>query len=348
MNILGIDTSCDDTSAALFSENLGVLSSVVHSQISVHHEYGGVVPELASREHLRSIVPAVGKALSQAQMELKDLHGIAVTIGPGLIGSLLIGLNYAKAVAYSYGIPLAGVNHLEGHILSILLEKETPSFPFAALTVSGGHTSLYHVKGLGEYLLLGQTLDDAAGEAFDKVAKILDLGYPGGVAVEKAGQSGNAGLVRFPKAYLSRGSLDFSFSGLKTAVALFVKKWREGGEGTAGITLADIAAAFQEAVVEVLVQKTVEAANRTGVKSIVVAGGVACNKVLRSRMEEEGRAAGFEVYCPRPSYCTDNAAMVAFSGYHRIVHGKTSDLSVDVKSRFPIEDIESLKEGQRI
>ncbi|MDD5203772.1 MAG: tRNA (adenosine(37)-N6)-threonylcarbamoyltransferase complex transferase subunit TsaD [Desulfobacterales bacterium] len=348
MNILGIDTSCDDTSAALFSENQGTLSSVVHSQVSVHQAYGGVVPELASREHLRSIVPAVSRALSQARMRLKDIDGIAVTIGPGLIGSLLVGLNYAKSVAYGYEIPFVGVNHLEGHVLSIFLEKEAPSFPFVALTVSGGHTSLYHVKEIGEYLQLGQTLDDAAGEAFDKVSKILELGYPGGAAVEKAGLAGNPGLVRFPKPFLSRGSLDFSFSGLKTAVALFVKKWREGGGGTAGITLADIAAAFQEAVVEVLVVKTMEAAARTGVDSIVVAGGVACNKALRTRMEEEGQTGGYKVYYPRPSYCTDNAAMIAFAGYHRINHGKTSDLSVDVKSRFPIEDLVSLKNGQRV
>lgn len=348
MNILGIDTSCDDTSAALFSQSRGVLSSVVHSQVAVHHAYGGVVPELASREHLRSIVPAVRKALSQAHVALKDLEGIAVTIGPGLIGSLLIGLNYAKAIAYGYGIPFVGVNHLEGHVLSIFLEKETPSFPFVALTVSGGHTSLYHVKELGEYVLLGQTLDDAAGEAFDKVSKILNLGYPGGAAVEKAALNGNSGLMRFPKAYLSRGSLDFSFSGIKTAVALFVKRWREGGEGTAGITLGDIAAAFQEAVVEVLVQKTVEAAKSTGVDSIVIAGGVACNKALRTRMEEKGQAEGYKVYYPRPSYCTDNAAMIAFAGYHRIIHEKTSDLSMDVKSRFPIEDLASLKDGQRV
>lgn len=348
MKILGIDTSCDDTSAALFDQEKGVLSSIVQSQVAVHHAYGGVVPELASREHLRSIAPAVRNALAQAQMGMKDLNGIAVTIGPGLIGSLLVGLNYAKAVAYSYEIPLVGVNHLEGHVLSIFLEKEAPSFPFVALTVSGGHTSLYHVKGLGEYSLLGQTLDDAAGEAFDKVSKILELGYPGGAAVEKAALSGSPGLVRFPKAYLSRGSLDFSFSGLKTSVALFVKKWHERGEGTAGIALADIAAAFQDSVVEVLVQKTIEAATRTGVDSIVIAGGVACNKALRKRMEEKGQAEGFRVYYPRPSYCTDNAAMIAFAGYHRTVHGKTSDLSVDVKSRFPIEDVASLKDGQRV
>ncbi len=336
MKILGIDTSCDDTSAAVFDGEQGVLSSVVHSQVAVHTPYGGVVPELASREHVRSIVPAVKRALSQAELEWEELQGIAVTVGPGLIGSLLVGLNYSKAAASVYGLPLAGVNHLEGHILSIFLEREAPSFPFVALTVSGGHTSLYHVRDWGEYWLLGQTLDDAAGEAFDKVAKILGLGYPGGVAVEKAALSGDPERVRFPKPYLSRGSLDFSFSGLKTAVGLFVKRWREGGEGTAGIGLPDIAASFQDSVVEVLVQKSLEAARGAGVDSIVIAGGVACNKALRALMGETARAEGYGVFYPRPSYCTDNAAMIALVGHHRITHGRTVDLSVDVQSRFPV------------
>jgi N6-L-threonylcarbamoyladenine synthase len=341
MNVLGIDTSCDDTSAAVIEGDRRVLASVVHSQIAVHHPYGGVVPELASREHIRSIVPAVKKALLQARMELKDLQAIAVTIGPGLIGSLLVGLNYAKALAYVFEIPIVGVNHLEGHILSIFLEEERPGFPFVALTVSGGHTSLYHVKGLGAYTLMGQTLDDAAGEAFDKVAKILGLGYPGGAAIERAASASTSRRVSFPKAYLSRGSLDFSFSGLKTAVALFVKKWKEGGEEGSGVEMGEIAASFQEAVVEVLVRKTKEAVARTGVKSIVVAGGVACNRALRERMAAEAPD-GVRVYFPRPSYCTDNAAMIALAGYHRVCRGRMSDFSMDVRSRFPVEEIESL------
>ncbi len=341
MNVLGIDTSCDDTSAAVIAGDRKVLASVVHSQISVHHPYGGIVPELASREHIRSIVPAVRKALSESSTGLEDLRAVAVTIGPGLIGSLLVGLNYAKALAFVLGIPIVGVNHLEGHILSILLEEERPGFPFVALTVSGGHTSLYHVRGLGDYSLLGQTLDDAAGEAFDKVAKILGLGYPGGVAVERAASTADPRKVSFPRAYLSRGSLDFSFSGLKTSVALFVKKWKEEGEAASGITMAEIAASFQDAVVEVLAQKTREAVAKTGAGSIVVAGGVACNKALRERMLREAPD-GVRVYFPRPSYCTDNAAMIALAGYHRVASGKTSDLSMDVRSRFPVEEIELL------
>lgn len=339
MNILGIDTSCDDTSASVLADGRRVLSSVVTSQIKLHHPYGGVVPELASREHIRSIVPVVNEALSKAGMDLGDLGGIAVTLGPGLVGSLLVGLHFARGLAYVGKIPLVGINHLEGHILSIFLEEDSPSFPFVALTVSGGHTSLTCVRGFGEYTLLGQTLDDAAGEAFDKVAKILGLGYPGGAAIERAARSGDGRKVLFPRALLSRGSLDFSFSGLKTSVALYVKKWREDGEGTAGVRTEDIAASFQEAVIEVLVQKTLDAVDRVGVSAVVVAGGVACNQSLREKMGRRATEKGLRVYVPRPSYCTDNGAMIAFAGDQRIARGEASDLSVDAKSRFPIEEL---------
>jgi N6-L-threonylcarbamoyladenine synthase len=339
VNILGIDTSCDDTSASVLADGRRVLSSVVASQIKLHHPYGGVVPELASREHIRSIVPVVNEALSKAGMDLGDLGGIAVTLGPGLVGSLLVGLHFARGLAYVGKIPLVGINHLEGHILSIFLEEDSPSFPFVALTVSGGHTSLTCVRGFGEYTLLGQTLDDAAGEAFDKVAKMLGLGYPGGAAIERAARSGDGGKVLFPRALLSRGSLDFSFSGLKTSVALYVKKWREDGEGTAGVRTEDIAASFQEAVIEVLVQKTLDAVDRVGVSAVVVAGGVACNQSLREEMGRRATEKGLRVYVPRPSYCTDNGAMIAFAGHQRIARGEASDLSVDAKSRFPIEEL---------
>ena len=256
MNILGIDTSCDDTSVAVVADGQRVLSNVVNSQVILHHPYGGVVPELASREHIRNIVPVAEEALSSAGLRMQDLNGIAVTIGPGLTGSLLVGLYYAKALAFVNRIPFVGVNHLEGHILSILLEDEVPDFPFVVLTVSGGHTSIYHVKALGEYELMGQTLDDAAGEAFDEVAKILGLGYPGGPVIESLALKGRRDGVDFPRAYLTPDSFDFSFSGLKTSVSLFIGKWKEDGEKGPGIGSGDIAASFQEAALEVLVVKT--------------------------------------------------------------------------------------------
>ena len=347
MNILGIDTSCDDTSAAVVVDGRKVLSCVVNSQIKLHHPYGGVVPELASREHLRNLVPVVQEALSRAQVTIKELDGIAVTIGPGLIGSLLVGLYHAKAMAYVHQIPLAAVNHLEGHILSIFLEEEIPAFPFVALTVSGGHTSLYHVKGYGDYVLMGQTLDDAAGEAFDKVAKILGLGYPGGVAIEKLAKSGKKDGIIFPRALLNQNSLDFSFSGLKTSVALYVKKWQQSEEEKTGVAMADIAASFQEAVIDVLVQKTMKAREQTGAKSVVVAGGVACNQALKDLMKEKAVDAGVDFFYPRPAYCTDNGAMIAAAGYHRIINGEKAPLSIDVRSRFPIDDLAAMRNQSR-
>ena len=339
MIILGIDTSCDDTSAGIVLDGTEILANVIHSQVAVHHPHGGVVPELASREHVRNIVPVVEEALKHAGLKMAALDGIAVTVGPGLVGALLVGLYYAKGLAYVLDKPLMAVNHLEGHILSIFLEGEPPSFPFVALTVSGGHTSLYHVEDFGRYSLLGQTLDDAAGEAFDKVAKISGMGYPGGVAIEKAAVKGRHDAVVFPRAYMSKSSLDFSFSGLKTAVSLFLKKWREDPSLSAEISLFDIVASFQEAVVDVLVDKAMVAGKRMGAASVVLAGGVACNNRLRTRLVEAANLAGMRVYFPRPAYCTDNGAMIALAGYHRLLKNKTAHMAVDARAKYPIQDL---------
>jgi N6-L-threonylcarbamoyladenine synthase len=339
MIILGIDTSCDDTSAAVLADGRTVLSSIINSQIQLHHVYGGVVPELASREHIRNIAPVVDEALSKAGITMDQLDGIAVTIGPGLIGSLLVGLYYAKGLAMARNIPLIGVNHLEGHILSVLLEDDPPEFPFAALTVSGGHTSLYHVKGPGQYTQMGQTLDDAAGEAYDKIAKILGLGYPGGAVIETLASTGDKGKIDFPRAQISQDSLDFSFSGLKTAVSMYINKWKQNEKQQAEVGKADIAASFQEAVIDVLAQKFIRAAERAGVDSLALAGGVACNKALRQRLTWETDARGMKLYYPRPSYCTDNGAMIALTGHYRILKGERLDHADDVRSRYPIEEI---------
>lgn len=339
MITLGIDTSCDDTCAAIVEDGKRVLSNIVSSQVTVHQRYGGVVPELASREHIRNIVHVVGEALELAGVEGKELDAIAVTSGPGLVGALLVGIYFAKALSFTLHIPLVGVNHLEGHILSIFLEEHPPSFPFIALTVSGGHTNIYHVRGFGDYTVLGQTLDDAAGEAFDKIAKLLDLGYPGGALIEKLAAQGRDDLIDFPRAYLSRGSLDFSFSGLKTAVALYVRRWREQEQQNPKVTVADIAASFQAAVIDVLTDKMAAATGRTKVPTAVLAGGVARNNRLRSTMQQRMAGEKVTLFISSPEFCTDNGAMIAVAGYHRIMAGKGDGLTLDARSRFPIDQV---------
>ncbi len=323
---------------AVIKKGYGVLSNVVQTQVDLHGGYGGVVPELASREHLNNILPVVKEAVKKAGIHIRDIGAVAVTVGPGLMGSLLVGLNFAKALALGLDIPLIPVNHLEGHVLSVLLEESRPGFPYVVLTASGGHTCLYYVKAPKDYQLLGQTLDDAAGEAFDKVAKLMGLGYPGGRVIEELARNGEKGKIQFPKAFLSKGSMDFSFSGVKTSVALFYKKWSSLGNSQEmdGITLGDIAYAFQEAVVDVLVEKLFTAQRYTGAKDVVMAGGVACNGFLRARIQERAEEESLRSFFPSPQYCTDNGAMIALAGMYSLELGCKEDLYVDARARYPL------------
>ncbi|MFZ5761893.1 MAG: tRNA (adenosine(37)-N6)-threonylcarbamoyltransferase complex transferase subunit TsaD [Thermodesulfobacteriota bacterium] len=329
MLILGIESSCDETAAAVLRDGREVLASVVNSQIALHSPYGGVVPELASRNHLENIEPVVQAALTQAGVSLREIDGLAVTQGPGLVGSLLVGLSFTKALSAVTTIPYVCVDHIVGHLLSIFLEKEAPPFPYLALVVSGGHSSIFRVADYSTCTLLGRTKDDAAGEAFDKVAKLLGLPYPGGPAVSATARQGDRQAIDFPRAWLEGESLDFSFSGVKTAVANYVAQRKARGET---LPIPDICASFQEAVVEVLVEKTLTAARATGVRNLVLAGGVAANPRLREHLRERGAARGLQVYLPLPEYCTDNAAMIALAGHHRF-HEATRALDTDVYSR---------------
>jgi len=336
MRVLGIETSCDDTGAAVVLNGRKILSNVVSSQISIHQKYGGVVPELASRRHIESIVPIVTEALKEAQVTLRDIDGIAVTQGPGLVGSLLVGLSFAKSIAFAQGLPFVGVNHIEAHLSAIFLEEETPKFPFIGLVVSGGHTSLFRVDGFGKYRRLGQTRDDAAGEAFDKVAKLLGLGYPGGPIIDELSKEGNPKAIRFPRPSLGKNSFDFSFSGLKTAVVNFVKANPPPPQGYSKNLLCDIVSSFQEAVVEVLVAKTFQAVRHQGLKRVVISGGVASNRPLRQKMKEGALQQKVRLYIPSPSFCTDNAAMVGVVGYEYLKRGIRSDLSLNAFSNLPL------------
>jgi N6-L-threonylcarbamoyladenine synthase len=325
MLVLGVETSCDDTAAAVLQDGRTILANVVSSQDQVHGPYGGVVPELASRQHIKSVLPIVDEALRKAGATLENIDGIAVTYGPGLVGSLLVGLSMAKAIAYRTGIPYVGVNHLEAHLLAIHLEQAV-AFPYIALLVSGGHTLLYNVQGVGEYRHLGGTRDDAAGEAYDKVAKMLGLGYPGGRAIDNLAKSGDAKAIRFPRARLKKSACEFSFSGIKTAVWHYLKNQdREPVE----LRRADIAASFQEAVVDMLITPTLSAALTQGVGRIVLSGGVAANSRLRDKMREKAAAEGLEVFYPAPKFCTDNGAMIALTGYHWLQRGRRDDFKLN-------------------
>jgi N6-L-threonylcarbamoyladenine synthase len=336
MRVLAIETSCDDTGAAVILDGRKILSNIVSSQVPIHQKYGGVVPELASRKHIESIVPIVTEALETAKVSLKEIDGIAVTQGPGLVGSLLVGLSFAKSLSFATGIPFVGVNHIEAHLSAIFLEQRPPKFPFIGLVVSGGHTSLFRMDGFGKYKRLGQTRDDAAGEAFDKVAKLLGLGYPGGPIIDELSKIGNPKAIRFPRPVLSKNSLDFSFSGLKTAVVNYVKTHPEPPEGYPEDLMKDIVSSFQEAVVEVLVKKTGQAAQQQGLQRIVLSGGVAANQRLRQMMKEEAFEQKLKIYLPSPSFCTDNAAMVGVVGYEYLKRGIWSPLSLNAFSNLPL------------
>jgi len=334
MLTLGIETSCDETAAAVLQDEK-VLSNVVSSQIDIHKKFGGVVPELASREHLKNLMPIIRQALASASVTLNDINLIAVTYTPGLIGALLVGVSAAKAIAYARGIPFIGVHHGEGHILAAHIEYPGIGYPYIALLVSGGHTALYHVKGLGEYRLLGQTRDDAAGEAYDKVAKLLGLEYPGGPVLDKLAQEGNPGTVKFPRGRLE--GYDFSFSGLKTAVRNHIALFRSKDTGLdPGLIIKNMAASFQAAVVDTLIDKTMQAATVAGVDKIVVAGGVAANSQLRKQMTDEAKKHGITLYLPSLGLCIDNAAMIALAGYLHHQRGETSSLDLNPRPSMPL------------
>ena len=339
MRILGIETSCDETGVAIYDEEKGLIANQLHTQIALHADYGGVVPELASRDHIRKLAPLLQAALEEAHLTTKDIDGIAYTCGPGLVGALLVGSTVARSLAYAWNVPAIGVHHMEGHLLAPMLEENPPHFPFVALLVSGGHTQLVRVDGVGRYELLGESIDDAAGEAFDKTAKLLGLDYPGGAALARLALKGTPNRFAFPRPMTDRPGLDFSFSGLKTFAANTLHQVvQEEGELTEQ-SKADIAYAFQEAVVDTLAIKCKRALKQTGLKRLVIAGGVSANKQLRQTLAELMQQLGGEVFYPQPQFCTDNGAMIAYAGFLRLKQGQQQDLAIEVRPRWAMTEL---------
>ena len=346
MRVLGIETSCDETGVAVYDSERGLLAEALHSQIAIHNEYGGVVPELASRDHVRKLLPMIKGVLAEAGCARADIDGIAYTAGPGLLGALLVGATFGRTLAWAWKVPAIGVHHMEGHLLAPMLESPAPSFPFVALLVSGGHTQLVSVAGIGQYKLLGESLDDAAGEAFDKTAKLLDLDYPGGPQISRLAEQGNPErfahvTTKFPRPMTDRPGLDFSFSGLKTFALTTISK-HAGANGLPDTqTCADIAWAFQEAVVDTLAIKCKRAIEQTGMTQLVIAGGVSANKRLREKLQQAllGKAT---VFYPRPAFCTDNGAMIAYAGCQRLLAGQSEPLDINAHARWSLDTLSAL------
>lgn len=334
MRVLGIETSCDETGVAVYDSEQGLLAHRLYSQIQLHADYGGVVPELASRDHVRKLIPLIKEVLAAANSQASDINGIAYTSGPGLAGALMVGALTGRSLAYAWRVPAIGVHHMEGHLLAPLLEENKPEFPFIALLVSGGHSQLLKVEGIGQYQLLGESVDDAAGEAFDKVAKMLHLDYPGGPNVAKLALQGNSEAFNFPRPMLDRPGLDFSFSGLKTAVLNANNQTEDYPQKK-----ADIAASFEAAIVDSLVKKCERALKQTGLKRLVMAGGVSANLRLRAQLQELAQRKRWQVFYPSPAFCTDNGAMIAYAGCQRLLAGQQENLSVTVKSRWPMVEL---------
>ncbi|PKB88484.1 tRNA (adenosine(37)-N6)-threonylcarbamoyltransferase complex transferase subunit TsaD [Ewingella americana] len=334
MRVLGIETSCDETGIAIYDSEAGLLANQLYSQVKLHADYGGVVPELASRDHVRKTIPLIQEALKEAGLTAKDIDGVAYTAGPGLVGALLVGATIGRSLAFAWDVPAVPVHHMEGHLLAPMLEDNPPDFPFVALLVSGGHTQLISVTGIGKYELLGESIDDAAGEAFDKTAKLLGLDYPGGPMLSKMAQQGTEGRFTFPRPMTDRPGLDFSFSGLKTFAANTVRANDDSPQ-----THADIARAFEDAVVDTLAIKCKRALEQTGFKRLVMAGGVSANRTLRAKLGEMMTKRGGEVFYARPEFCTDNGAMIAYAGMVRLQTSATQDLSVSVRPRWPLAEL---------